>query len=392
MGRLGAVRLGPSSRRGVDAGERVGPADSDREDADDRPREHGRRQRQRQREAGEDIRIEPAPDEPAGGRVLADLRRDGGGRGAAPPRAKRGAGAAPGGEPGRCRDQYQDDHRHMTSLPAARSGKPCMIVAVQQQTARGDGRARHRGARRRPSALAARAPAHLVADRPRHGRAPRAGLRGGYRHWVRAARGGDAPGRLGAPDVRASRARLRPPRRARERVAGGAPDEPSHRHLLLALRDRRRLCHPGARGGHHPRRGRAPQVAGGGVHPHGHRRRGGDLPRRDARDRSPAPARSPPGRPPGERQLLLRAHGGLGCGLLRDRAPHHVVGAKPRGAGHRVARRGRDPAACRAGADVPGDAPPDRRDRGPPRRHRVPDRRPDRRPGRGSRRTGSGAS
>jgi len=102
MGRLGAVRLGPSSRRGVDAGERVGPADSDREDADDRPREHGRRQRQRQREAGEDIRIEPAPDEPAGGRVLADLRRDGGGRGAAPPRAKRGAGAAPGGEPGRC--------------------------------------------------------------------------------------------------------------------------------------------------------------------------------------------------------------------------------------------------------------------------------------------------
>ena len=98
MGRLGAVRLGPSSRRGVDAGERVGPADSDREDADDRPREHGRRQRQRQREAGEDIRIEPAPDEPAGGRVLADLRRDGGGRGTAPPRAKRRAGASPRGE------------------------------------------------------------------------------------------------------------------------------------------------------------------------------------------------------------------------------------------------------------------------------------------------------
>ena len=174
-------------------------------------------------------------------------------------------------------------------------------------------------------------------------------------------------------------------------MAGGSPDEPSHRHLLLALGDRRRLCDPGARGGHHPRRGRAPQVAGGRVHPHGHRRRGGDLPRRDARDRSPAPARPPPGRPPGERQLLLRAHGGIRRGLLRDRAPHHVVGAKPRGASHRVARRGRDPAARRAGADVPRDAPPDRRDRGPPRRHRVPDRRPDRRPGRGSRCTGERA-
>ena len=104
MGRLGAVRLGPSSRRGVDAGERVGPADSDREDAHDGPCEHGRRQRQRQREAGEDIRIEPAPDEPADGRVLADLRRDGGGRGTAPPRAKRRAGAPPRGEPRRCRD------------------------------------------------------------------------------------------------------------------------------------------------------------------------------------------------------------------------------------------------------------------------------------------------
>ena len=214
----------PRSRRGRALSVR---RTSDREDADDRPREHGRRQRQRQRQAGQDISIEPAPDEPAGGRVLADLRRDGGGRGTAPPRAKRRACAPPRGEPGRCRDQYQDDHRHTNQFArgAIREtlhdrGCPTTDCAC------GAGTQTPRRPPAPPLGARPRAPARLVADRPRDGRAPRAGLPGGRRHRVRAAGGGDAPGRLGTPDVCASRARLRPPRRARERVAGGAPDEP----------------------------------------------------------------------------------------------------------------------------------------------------------------------
>ena len=153
-------------------------------------------------------------------------------------------GAPPRGEPGRCRDQYQDDHRHTNQFARGAiwetlhdRGCPTTDCAC--------GRARrHPGARRSAGDRRSRLEPRRVSSRigRAHGRAPRAGLPGGHRHRVRAAGGGDAPGRLGAPDVCASRARLRPPRRARERVAGGAPDEPSHRHLLLALGDRRRLC------------------------------------------------------------------------------------------------------------------------------------------------------
>ena len=79
--------------------------------------------------------------------------------------------------------------------------------------------------RRRRSALAARAPAHLVADRRAHGRAPCARFVVVTLVGIRAARGGDAARRVGASDVRAPRARLRPRRRARERVAGPPPHE-----------------------------------------------------------------------------------------------------------------------------------------------------------------------
>ena len=134
-------RLGPSSRGGVDAGERVGPANSDREHADDRPASTVAASASVSARPVEDIRIEPAPDEPADGRVLADLRRDGGGRGTPHHVRSSRAGAPPRGEPGRCRDQDQDDDRHMNQFARGAIRETLMIVAVQQQTARADGHA-----------------------------------------------------------------------------------------------------------------------------------------------------------------------------------------------------------------------------------------------------------
>ena len=204
--------------------------------------------------------------EPAGGRVLADLRRDGGARGIgpttceAPRRRIARRRARPLSRPASGRSPA-----HEPVCPRRDPGNLARSWLSNNRLRVRDGARRHRGARRRTPVGARCLEPRRVSARIGRGMA-------GHPVWaylvvtvdrIRAARGGDAPGRLGAPDVRASRARLRPPRRARERVAGGAPDEPSHRHLLLALRDRRRLRHPGARGGHHPRRGRAPQVAGG---------------------------------------------------------------------------------------------------------------------------------
>ena len=138
MRRLGAVRLGPSSRGGVDAGERVAPADSEREDARrPSPRPRSPPSASVSARPVSDLGVEPAPDEPAA-RACA--------RGPPPRRRRPGHGpttceaprAAPrhATRPAAVETSIRTITGTRTSLPATRSGKPCMIVAVQQQTAR----------------------------------------------------------------------------------------------------------------------------------------------------------------------------------------------------------------------------------------------------------------
>ena len=376
-------------------GERVGPADGDREDADDRsPRARsppapasarGRSGPPRRagsctnRPAGVCSRISAATAAAGAGPTTCEAPRRRIARRRARPLSRPASGRSPA---------------HRTSLPATRSGKPCTIVAVQQQTARArrgaqtpsrppatpvGARCSSPGASRRGSAaawpgtpcgpswwspsvgFALLAAATLLAGwalqtyaLPEHGfghrdehvnvwlAEHRTSLRTDISFWL-----------SGIGDVYAIPALvavttlvavvLRKWRAAAFILTAIALEAATYRVATLAI-DRQRP----------------------------HVRRLDDLPVSDSFYS-------------GHTAASVAVYCGIAL-LITSWVRSRVARA------HRVARRGRDPAARRAGADVPGDAPPDRRDRGPPRRHRVPDRRPDRRPRRGSRRTGAARS
>ena len=174
--------------------------------------------------------------------------------------------------------------------------------------------------------------------------------------------------------TRSARSRHRPRRRACERMVVTPPHRDSQRRFVLAVRDRRRLCHPGGGRAHRPRRPRPPSLAHRRVRDRGDRDRGRHLSRGDARDPPGAAARAPPRPPAGERQLLLGSHRCVGRRLLRRRAARDVADPQRRCAYGLLAHRRGDSRPRRPVAHVPRHAPSHRRRRRRARGDRNADR------------------
>ena len=200
------------------------------------------------------------------------------------------------------------DRPHSSSLAAHARRGGCAAADARRRAAR----ARAAAARRRDL------------GRWPHGGAPGGGVRGREPGRVRAPRGAGDAGGVAAQDLRPARPRHRPRRRARERLAVPSPHRDAKRRVLLDVGHRRRVRDTGHRRADRARRGAAAEVARGRAHRRGDCDRGGDVPRRDARDPPRAASRPAPRPPACERELLLRAHGRIGGRVLRRGAAAHV--------------------------------------------------------------------